>query len=576
MFAWISGSGEHSNQATSLAINGDTITEAPQTPAPVFAMRAFKQVLFGTPQPSTTAEVPLLKSLPPIQDLPALDTVQPTRLPKDGALSTSPISKQRHILQPSEAQKQNELASNRPQGILMTPGTINGPRKQVKFGQQVVDNEGKNNKYSKSGLPNDFPGKFPSPWTPKTTSPARPRIGAAAAGSQAVTNAVVENNVESRFREILDVTRPASPANVTLASAAELLVKPPRSKDDGDVTMDLALPRSAAGRYWKNQYEQFSTNSVVETKRIIAKHKLAKDYARMKDAEAQELRTQLEYEREKRAGREASLERQVKDLRGRLREMLAKNAKLCAEITSMRMQSDKQQAQPGLPMVNVSHTEPDIVRSDTPIKCNPGPIETSEADACLGDIWLDTNKNEASGTRSRKFGRVVKTEQLARRSRNPAPIASNREHTGSPIRRQIRREPIPRPHLSPLSDRSINLPTSTPTTTKWRADVDVIDLDVMNDKAVVSKGQVVLPSINHDSILQLDYSVPLEALSLQASQAVTPPADDKIKPKSGRNVESLNSENTYSSPEKARLAEARLRVAERRKAKREKQTKSQN
>ena len=55
---------------------------------------------------------------------------------------------------------------SKPQGILLTPGTATVRRKTVSFGDGVFDNEGKD-AIGKSGVPNDCPGKFPSPYTPK-------------------------------------------------------------------------------------------------------------------------------------------------------------------------------------------------------------------------------------------------------------------------------------------------------------------------------------------------------------------------------------------------------------------------
>ena len=63
----------------------------------------------------------------------------------------------------------NDVPANAPdpvssptKGILMTPGTAAARRKTVTFGDHVVDNEEK--RPVKSGLPDDCPGKFPSPW----------------------------------------------------------------------------------------------------------------------------------------------------------------------------------------------------------------------------------------------------------------------------------------------------------------------------------------------------------------------------------------------------------------------------
>jgi Cut12 conserved domain len=177
----------------------------------------------------------------------------------------------------------------------------------------MLDNESKRTKYSKSGLPDNCPGKFPSPWTPKMT-PAKFE-------SQSATDSQEPAAENSKPFDI--------PATMTPKT-------PPRSKDDADVTLDLSLPRSASGRYWKDQYDSYSARSESEVKRLIIKQKVAKDYARIKDEEAMGLKAQLDSEQRKRQKREQSLERQVKDMRERLRAALAENAKMSAEVSSLR------------------------------------------------------------------------------------------------------------------------------------------------------------------------------------------------------------------------------------------------
>ncbi|KAF9774640.1 hypothetical protein IL306_007333, partial [Fusarium sp. DS 682] len=81
-----------------------TQIDQPDTPAPVFAARAFKSALFGTP---------------------ARPTNQPTRA----------IAKDR-----SERTDRESRTPPRPQGILLTPGTGTTRRKRVSFGQDVKKN----------------------------------------------------------------------------------------------------------------------------------------------------------------------------------------------------------------------------------------------------------------------------------------------------------------------------------------------------------------------------------------------------------------------------------------------------
>lgn len=84
----------------------------------------------------------------------------------------------------------------------------------------------------------------------------------------------------------------------------------------------------------------YSQKSEEETKKLIAKQKLARDYARKRDDEATELRRQLDNDRKKRHTRESSLEVQVKDLREQLRQALAENARTCTEISMLRRQAE--------------------------------------------------------------------------------------------------------------------------------------------------------------------------------------------------------------------------------------------
>ncbi|KAM0561887.1 hypothetical protein ACHAPJ_003058 [Fusarium lateritium] len=105
MLGWMLRRGE---DAPNTANDGDTTQiDQPDTPAPVFAARAFKSALFGTP---------------------ARPSNQPTRAAKE----KNPKSDQESRTPP------------RPQGILLTPGTGTTRRKRVSFGQDVKKNTNPN------------------------------------------------------------------------------------------------------------------------------------------------------------------------------------------------------------------------------------------------------------------------------------------------------------------------------------------------------------------------------------------------------------------------------------------------
>lgn len=110
----------------------DTGAEEPETPAPVFAARAIKSAIFGTPAPPP-GDTTLAERLADFTNMPNIPQESPSK----------------------------------PPGILMTPGTAR-TRKTVSFGGGVKQEAEK--KESKSGIPDDCPGKFPSPWVPKERS----------------------------------------------------------------------------------------------------------------------------------------------------------------------------------------------------------------------------------------------------------------------------------------------------------------------------------------------------------------------------------------------------------------------
>jgi hypothetical protein len=277
----------------------NTCMEPPETPAPMFAVRAFKHALFGTPQP--VARDHTIRTLKKMKEL---------EESKDASKQEMDTMKNPTLEKPEESSRPS--SPTKP-GILLTPGTIRMRRKEVTFGVQVVDNEGK--KPSRSGIPNNCPGKFPSPWTPKTV------------------DAPEEKRPKTKLTEELYSAR----ATGTSPKKPKIT----RARDDGDITMDMMEPRSESGRYWKEQYMLYSQKSEEETKKLIAKQKLAKEYARKKDTEATDYRRQLELERNRRRGKEASLKDEVKDLREHLRKALAENLQTSTELALLKQQLEK-------------------------------------------------------------------------------------------------------------------------------------------------------------------------------------------------------------------------------------------
>lgn len=184
----------------------------------------------------------------------------------------------------------------------MTPGTAAARRKTVTFGDHVVDNaKDKVSENSKTGLPVDFPGKFPSPWVQPADK--------------------VENDATPNDRK-----RGRSKLTEELHKAREESAKK-RAAENGDRTAEdqynynVDEPDSESGRYWKKEYDVYRDNTTREVKKLIAKQRAAKSFARDKDLQCIELADQLRQERkkvEKLETRAAELEAQVKALQAQM------------------------------------------------------------------------------------------------------------------------------------------------------------------------------------------------------------------------------------------------------------------
>ncbi|KAJ4324107.1 hypothetical protein N0V94_001461 [Neodidymelliopsis sp. IMI 364377] len=268
-----------------------TFIDPPETPAHQFAVKAFKHAIFGTPAPEDLnnatrkfeAKAKIAVANAKFTELPA---------PKDNDLSQSP--------------------SKRVGGILMTPGTASKGRKTVSFGSQIEDNEGKRSGINRSGIPNDCPGKFPSPWTP---------------GTELRLDSASDKRPRTKLTEaLLDARTTTQPKSG----------QKPKARDDSDITMDLGAPRSDSGKYWKEQYESYAERSEREMKKIVAKQQLAKKFAMKKDSEVTELVTKLEQERKRFRARERELEQQNKDYQERLRQAMAENTSTSIENATLK------------------------------------------------------------------------------------------------------------------------------------------------------------------------------------------------------------------------------------------------
>lgn len=289
MLHWLAGQKPHDNNNQQ---DPDTTAynEPPETPAPVFAVRAFKHAIFGTP--STQQKQPRRHS--------NTDNARPAQSTRPRLMRPKSQNDAATLGKYQEAVASEPLPSPT-KGILLTPGTAGGKRKTVSFGVHVMDNEEK--RPLKSGLPDDCPGKFPSPWTKSDTEHVE-ESGCKPRGRSKLTEALEQVRDESTKRKVKLGSRD-------------------KPKEDVELTQDLAEPKSDSGKYWKQEYDIYRENTTREVKKLVTKQKSAKNYARMKEDENVDLKEELYQERKKvdrLEKRSLDLQNQLKEFQEKLRQ----------------------------------------------------------------------------------------------------------------------------------------------------------------------------------------------------------------------------------------------------------------
>ncbi|KAI9805201.1 MAG: hypothetical protein M1825_001037 [Sarcosagium campestre] len=243
--------------------------EQPETPAPTFVLRALKTALFGTPKtapPKSTTAVRNNTSADPMKD------------------QTSPIKRS---------------------GILLTPGTGPARRKTVSFGESLDQKTAKQK--GKSGLPDNCPGKFPSPWTPRPTPQDDATRMSLTKSFRDVKAKAVESSVDEKPKKLADARTddhedqlpPKIDDAVEEGEQEEDKDNPAKSDGDADLTLDFDHPRSQSGQWWRSEFHSYHEKTQVEMEKLIKYKDLAKSYARHKDTQAFELAEKLRAETQK-------------------------------------------------------------------------------------------------------------------------------------------------------------------------------------------------------------------------------------------------------------------------------------
>lgn len=284
--------------------------------------------------------------------------------------------------------KQDDVPEPMPsptKGILMTPGTAAARRKTVTFGAHVVDNaKDKDNANSKTGLPADFPGKFPSPWV----QPADKEENAGTPSDR--------KRGRSKLTEELHKARDES---------AKKRAAQNEDRQTGNQEYEYAEePDSESGRYWKREYDVYRANTTREVKKLVAKQRAAKSFARDKDLQCTELSDQLRQEKkraEKLELRAADLEAQVKALQAQLENVRTSSPVRGARAPARRSVLVGEGATTAARPSNTrsrSEDQPSIAGLDSELAAKPSEPESYRARTRKPSLDLQA---DPAGTRSR-------------------------------------------------------------------------------------------------------------------------------------------------------------------------------
>lgn len=233
----------------------DTLDEQPDTPAPVFAARAFKRALFGTPGAADDEE-------PPAKETKTYGTDFGKPIFRSGWLDNNEF----------------DSPDKQPQGILLTPGTGTSRRKRVSFGRDVKANRGLLADNNKVGV---------------SAAQTRPRTRLQEALENSRKHRHNNTMLDDHARKInFDPDAMFGISDEEWEEVDELDREP-------DITIDLNEPRSQSGRYWKGEFQKYHDEARVEMEKLVKYKQLAKSYAKAKDSEALDLNEQLREEKAK-------------------------------------------------------------------------------------------------------------------------------------------------------------------------------------------------------------------------------------------------------------------------------------
>jgi hypothetical protein len=327
MLEWITGASRSQN-------NDDysDVDEIPETPGHIFAMRAFKSAIWGTPAPAD------------------MTTEKSTRFKRLSGLS---LSRKQAIVEENEELPKKPMVRSRhsdplaspTKGILMTPGSVSTKRKSVSFGGLAPDPESSED--DEQDEESDIePTLYPPPAQSPIKKPSEPieedlrrSLFQARGGNSQISDVKEEQETVDGSESETDARSLTTVSVVTEEDLGPSTTVSVLSTDDS--TIDLKNPRSQSGKHWKREYQRDHDKSKAEMKRLIRYSQMAKSYAEKRDHDAIRMAEKLQEAEEK----AKSMEDRIQDLAAQLMDAQTqgnKQEEILTEVASQTAEAFRQ------------------------------------------------------------------------------------------------------------------------------------------------------------------------------------------------------------------------------------------
>ncbi|KAK6506893.1 hypothetical protein TWF481_005351 [Arthrobotrys musiformis] len=337
MLAWLRGDqqGEEEEVDQDLIIPDQDLPDEPETPGPAtFAFNAFRNGLFGTPKPDLDVQDPRQHHHHQRREREPRPKFGRDVMSDEDVFTSSRKRVPLESRSPSRFKTFEDAMTpprRNPQSILVTPGNTISKKKTVSFGPDQVHEdtfcyESRTGRV-RSGLPAGYPGKFPSPWTPKVTNDLPPKRRT----SRELSRVEEIEIFEDQNKPSKGTPKPKTKDSTTISKAKDeaksvddqiqaLRENTARINDmieeasvqqttDGDITVNLDEPRSRSGVYWKDRYSTDINQAEKKVEFYKARKDTSVEFASKKDEQAANLAARLKEEIELRKKMQAEIDK---------------------------------------------------------------------------------------------------------------------------------------------------------------------------------------------------------------------------------------------------------------------------